>query len=224
MRFKLTYQGELRSTQKNDPASQEKSTLSKHKHDIRKKFYQQLKEFWKLNKFLSSYKADALTDYKLSPIHYSSIWDDGPTSGAIPLAELVAREYVENGFRFAPLVRRDASLTCALEIMFLRRDHPENGVLNAGDLDNRVKTIIDCLTKPNGKTQLADFCLDQNEDPFFCLLEDDKLVTGLSVESGLLLTPSENQFHSQSYSREVILLISVEIKPYNITMFNLGFA
>jgi hypothetical protein len=223
MRFRLTYQGPLRPTQPPSINRPESEPLSQHKHRIRQCFHAQLSEWWRVNRFLSSYRADTLEDYDLSPTEQSGRWDDGPSPSALPLSELVAREYVENGFRFAPLIREKASLTCSLDILVLRRDHPANGVLSAGDLDNRIKTVVDCLTKPRGTGQLGGATPQDREDPFFCLLEDDRLVTGLTVESDLLLSRSRNP-SGDDYLREVELVVSVEVKPYHITMFNLHFA
>jgi hypothetical protein len=224
MHFRLTYQGPLRPTQPQDKCRPEKESLAQHKHKVRRHFHEQLKDWWRFNRFLASYKADTLEDYSLSPVEQSGRWDDGPSVNALPLSELVARQYVENGFRFAPLVTERASLTCSLDILVLRRDHPANGVLSAGDLDNRVKTIVDCLTKPRGAGQLGGAVPQDGENPFFCLLEDDRLVTGLTVESDLLISSSSHKDGSDDFLREVELVVSVEVKPYHITMFNLGFA
>jgi hypothetical protein len=60
-----------------------------------------------------------------------------------------------------------------------------------------------------------------DENPFFCLLEDDDLVTSLTVESGMLLDPPTD---GDGGDGRVKLVISVELKPEDITMFNLGFA
>jgi len=88
-------------------------------------------------------------------------------------------------------------------------------------LDNRVKTLIDALRMPKGANELkgneTPAC---GEDPFFCLLEDDDLVTSLSVESDMLL---DAPIAGDGGEGRVKLVISVELKPNDITMFNLGF-
>jgi hypothetical protein len=43
---------------------------------------------------------------------------------------------------------------CSLQILFLRHD-PPGSVIHAGDLDNRVKTLIDALRMPNDAMELA---------------------------------------------------------------------
>jgi hypothetical protein len=95
-------------------------------------------------------------------------------------------------------------------------------VVSAGDLDNRIKTLIDALRKPHSANELRGNEIPApGEDPFFCLLEDDDLVTALSVETDMLLDPPVADDAAQ---RQVKLIISVELKPSHITMFNLSFA
>jgi hypothetical protein len=119
-------------------------------------------------------------------------------------------------------VREDFGLLCSLDILFLRRDFPMGVISNAGDLDNRLKTLIDALRRPKSAQELAgNESPAAAEDPFYCLLEDDDLVTGLKVETDMLLTPLANGSTDLS---DVKLVISVEIKPDHVTMFNLSFA
>jgi hypothetical protein len=121
-----------------------------------------------------------------------------------------------------PLVREDISLLCSLNILFLRRDIP-GSVITAGDLDNRIKTLVDTLRRPMSIQELrSNLQPAAGEDPFFCLLEDDHLVTHLSVETDALLDPPIG--NAEDNRREVKLIITVELKPNDVTMFNLGFA
>lgn len=138
------------------------------------------------------------------------------------MAEFVASRYNENGYSFLPLVRQELSLLCSLDILFLRRDRP-GGVVSAGDLDNRVKTLIDALRRPKNSAELRgneNPAVDEN--PFYCLLEDDTLVTKLSVDTDDLLDPSSG--NTEVDRRQVKLVITVELKPYDVNMFNLSFA
>ena len=65
------------------------------------------------------------------------------------------------------------SLLCSLNILFLRRDIP-GSALSAGDIDNRIKTVIDALRRPRHANELAYHATPAaDEDPFFRLLEDD---------------------------------------------------
>lgn len=151
----------------------------------------------------------------------AGVWGGGPAPKRLPLSEATANIYRENGYRFVPLVREEFSLFCSLDILFLRRDFPA-GVVSAGDLDNRIKTLIDALRKPQNANELrGNETPADGEDPFFCLLEDDDLVTGLSVQTDMLLDPPKNDSSGQG---DVKLVISVELKPHHVTMFNLSFA
>jgi hypothetical protein len=49
MRFRLTYQGTLRPSQR-DPEGSQTNPLAAHKQEIRKIFHAQLKELWATNK------------------------------------------------------------------------------------------------------------------------------------------------------------------------------
>ena len=89
----------------------------------------------------------------------------------MPLVELLASQFNREGYRFVPLICENFSLLCALDILFLRRDFPA-GVISAGDLDNRVKTLIDALRMPKSANELRgdETPPAPDENPFFCLL------------------------------------------------------
>ena len=223
MRFRLTYEGELRPSQR-DPEPHQRDKLAAHKQSIRKVFHGQLKQLWQTNKFLNEYMVDKDWSSK-SAIPANQVGVPGFFAGPdwppsrVPLREAIAQQFRENGYRFAPLVCEDFDLLCSLDILFLRRDFPL-GVISAGDLDNRVKTLIDALRKPKGAQELAGNESPVNgEDPFYCLLEDDDLVTGLAVETDMLLDPPP----TGGGQSDVKLVVSVEIKPDHATMFNLSF-
>ena len=219
MRFRLIYDGALRSSQKDDGNH---SGMASHKQSIRKDFHKQLRLLWQTNRFLREhevYPTDTVTGR--SPHSDAKQREGLATTARLPMVEAVAQQYRENGYRFVPLVRESISLLCGLNILFLRRDFPQGGVVSAGDIDNRVKTIIDALTKPLGSAQLGGIPPSQDEDPFFVLLENDKLVTSLAVETDALLSPPREAQHQACYAR---VIITVELRPYDVTMFNLGFA
>lgn len=59
------------------------------------------------------------------------------------------------------------------------------------------------------------------EDPFFCLLEDDRQVSHLSVETDTLLDYPTDDENDKGRAR---LVITVDLRPYRVSMFNLSFA
>ncbi len=223
MRFRLTYEGELRSTQ-GEPQNGQRAPLAAHKQSIRKVFHGQLKTLWQTSKFLRDYKVVPSRNLHIPPgeiLQSAGIFDIGQV-GTVPLAENIATNFHCNGYRFVPLVCEQFSLLCSLNVLFLRRDFPLGIVVNHGDLDNRVKTLIDGLRMPKSANELrGNETPAPGEDPFFCLLEDDDLVTSLSVETGMLLDPPVD---GDGGIARVKLIVSVELKPDDVTMFNLGFA
>ena len=98
-------------------------------------------------------------------------------------------------------------MTCGLNILFLRRDSPGK-VISGGDIDNRLKTLFDALSIPN-RSQIVG-TPESNESPFFCLLEDDSLITEVRVETDRLLTP----LSANKNENDVVLVIGVEVKGW----------
>lgn len=222
MRFRLVYDGPLRPSQR-DPINGQSERLAEHKHSIRRSFHGQLKRLWETDKFLSTcmkWPRDFGVD---RPSYEDSYMVLGPKKEELqPLKDILATLHQHSNYRFVPLVREDWSLLCELDILFLRRDMP-GSVVQAGDIDNRIKTLIDSLRMPssNGNELRGNDTPGQGEDPFFVLMEEDKLVSSLRVESDTLLDPNEP--HDADHQR-VHLIITVTLKPYYVTNFNLQFA
>jgi len=186
LKFRLTYEGELRATQRDAMANQP-NPLASHKHGIRRSFHKQLKQLWSITPLLSTYTRAREGDIGNRPIQSSGAYLDYPNHKKIPLLEYVAGNFNNNGYRFVPLVCAEFSLLCSISILFLRRDIPGSAI-SAGDIDNRVKTIIDALSMPIHANELAGNEIPQvGEDPFFCLLENDRLVSHFEVETDVLL-------------------------------------
>lgn len=224
MRFRLTYEGELQSTQGEPRGGQVVPfRMADHKHKIRKVFHRQLKRLWETNKLLSGHMVHPTdgTTGRSAPKDAAQRENIGRFD-SLPLMEAVANQYRENDYRFVPLVREDISVLCSLKILFLRRDIPGR-VISAGDLDNRIKTLIDALRRPKSGSELkGNETPGEGEDPFFVLLEDDDLVSELVVETDELLDPPTGD--KEADMRHVRLVVTVEIRPYNVTMFNLAFS
>jgi hypothetical protein len=226
MQFRLTYEGPLRPSQ-GEARDGQREPLAQHKHAIRRVFHTQLKKFWETNKFLKDHKIDPNGWWSKSPIPANQVglpafWGGGPEPEMLPLSEAIANMHRENGYRFVPLVREEFDLLCSLKILMLRRDFPLGSIIHAGDLDNRIKTLIDGLRRPrNGNELRGNENPAEGEDPFYVLLEDDDLVSGLTVETDMLFAPLANGSNDEG---DVKIVISVEIKPEHVTMFNLSFA
>ncbi len=137
-------------------------TRTKEKHEIRKVFHKQLASLWNTQPFLKEH----------------------PKKG-------FSGRYERCGYRFLPLISQWFSVSCALDILFLRRDGPGSIIHSGGDIDNRIKVLFDALRIPQTCDEVCGDSPTQEEDPFFCLLEDDKLISKVQVETNWLLTPPE---------------------------------
>ena len=136
-----------------------------HKHEIRRHFHSQLQTLWR-QKPLSE-DADLLARHK--PGGYSLLRPSG-------------------AFTFAPLVTAEMDATAELSLTVLRPEPPGCLLTQGGDIDNRLKTLFDALTMPRHANAMpADLSPMETEKPFFCLLEDDNLVTSVNVRTEQLL-------------------------------------
>ena len=75
-----------------------------------------------------------------------------------------------------------------------------------GDIDNRLKTLFDSLRMPQHDSELPPGCKHRG-GPFFCLLEDDSLITKLTVNTSQIL--GKGQFGPN----DVELTLHVTVRP-----------
>jgi hypothetical protein len=164
MKFTLVYEGELRADDR-----------PPRKWEIRKYIHPQLKELWITNPTLIQVQRNRLIpkggDWMVEGHHSLDNHTALPTharpggpSDNIDLCEPITI----GGRQFWPLVRDSFALTCALRILFLRKEEPGR-VYQAGDLDNRLKTLFDSLSAPNADQIVADATI---AGPIYCLLEN----------------------------------------------------
>jgi len=165
IKFRLVVRGQL---------PPDKRGMVNVKHRIRRELHPQLRTLWKQHMLLQ----DAFRP------------SNRPKDGRLKI-ERIADNFSRCGFRFVPLVRKEF-ISCALNILLMRRDEPHQLFTGAGDIDSRVKTLLDGLRLPNQCSEVADCAPTSDEDPFFCLLEDDRSITSFSVTGDTLLTPAEN--------------------------------
>lgn len=164
------------------------------KQEIRRYIHPQLRNLW---------MQPPLTDYK----------DALPGGKHAPANSPFARQIGQ--FIFRPLVNPEYDVVAELDITFLRPEPPGLLVSQSGDIDNRIKTLLDALRMPQNLGELPkNDSPRENETPFCVLLEDDRLITHLSVTTDRLLEPVAHQL-------EVLLLIHVRIKVTRATIDNL---
>jgi hypothetical protein len=167
----------------------------KEKHELRRHFHSQLRTLW------DQVPLNAYRDFIAWP--------------AKPAKPSVIEEC--HGIRFAPLVSAKIKFAAALDLLLLRPEPPGTLFSQAGDLDNRVKTLLDALKVPHEPQALpAGATAEAGEDPFFCLLQDDSLITGLVIRTDRLLEPIADP-------AEVLLLLRVNTVVVQSLMSTLAF-
>lgn len=139
-----------------------------HKQEIRRVFHKQLKILWGQQPLAS----------------YARYLSEDRAEGDISVIKKVKE------FRFAPLVTKELLLVAHLDVSILRPEEPGSIVTQGGDIDNRLKTLLDSLRMPRNPSELPkNDKPGDSEDPFFILLEDDNLITRISVRTDRLLEP-----------------------------------
>jgi hypothetical protein len=215
MKFTLTYDGELKAS---GNASNKRDLI----WGIRQQIGDQLLDLWRVHPALRSvaihwYIAkDKIFGWFEK--HHSNFSSD--SSGPPP--EPTDREdcidlcgsISVNGFDFQPLVRDAIGLNCAIDILFLRKE-AKGRVYQGGDLDNRIKTLLDALRVPTSQElNRIQYDAIYPTQKMYCLLEDDALVTGLGVKTGQLLNrPGTSE-------SEVRLIIDVDVRVTHPRAYN----
>jgi hypothetical protein len=99
------------------------------------------------------------------------------------------------GFDFVPLVSVETDSIAELSLTLLRPEAPGKLLTQGGDIDNRLKTLFDALSMPQQANALPDGASPSDgETPFFCLLENDNLVTAVQVRTEQLLVVGHRDF------------------------------
>jgi hypothetical protein len=116
------------------------------------------------------------------------------------------------------LVAKELHLVASIQIVMLRPEPEGRIFLRGGDIDNRLKTLLDALKMPNEVAALPDQAAPApDESPFFCLLEDDSLITNIDIKTFHWLEPEVQD------SDEVVLLLHVETRVARVVLGNVGF-
>lgn len=192
MQFRLLYSGN-QLTSNGSPAE---------KHGVRREFHGQLKRLWaarpRLHDLARVYGGISLRD-----IGRNEFTDEEATNAYFAR---LGGAYERGGFYFVPLVEESLHLNVSLDILFLRPDdHPL--IQQGGDLDNRLKTLFDSLRVPDSTSGLGGQP-EPDEDPFFVLLQDDRLITEFRVSTDtLLLLPRQRGFDP----KDAFLVIDVKL-------------
>lgn len=144
------------------------------------------------------------------------LWKHDPLTGLLNSVSSGPRCAIEEvgPFKFLPIVSDKIETVCEIEILFLRPSPPGQLISHGGDLDNRIKRLLDGLRVPKPNELPQNDIPGPGEDLFHCLLQDDALVTTLSVRSDRLLAPGNLD--------EVELVIHVRVTALRKTAFLMG--
>jgi len=187
MKFTLVFQGRL-------PASGNKSK-TKDVAEIRAKLSPQMETLWNTHKALEEMRGAAHVRDPADPLNFI------PLFGALQVGEST----------YTPLVRSSLHLACDLNILFLRQEDPGSLISQGGDIDGRIKTLLDALRMPSADEDRAAGVVGMNQH---VVMENDALVTSLKVDTERLLFPQTTHQH------EVHLVIEVGIRVLRVVEQN----
>jgi hypothetical protein len=187
--FRLIYDGKL-------PAASRSDTRNVDKDRIRRVLSKQLAELFYTHPALKGWlEKDQTLDGMDDDVraNYETKLKRGESYSVV---DLLSYKYERCGKRFVPLISSPYGIACSLHILFFRRDQPGNLIVSGGDLDNRIKVLLDALRLPqNCDEVLAPRLGDEDQSPVFVLLQDDSLIVDLQVTSDRLLTPRVDGEH-----------------------------
>jgi hypothetical protein len=197
VKFRLVYDGPLPPNDRG---------LQPLKQEIRRQLHPQLQALWQDHPALAQ-----LIKRKPEPLNYRPV-------------DRIADAHAIGAFKFVPLVRQANRMACRLEILVLMRKEPYQVFSGdeRGDLDNRIKTLIDGLRKPRQATEVKDLSPLAGEEPFYVLLEDDRVVYEFAVQSDRLLAPAPRD----KPERDVVAIIGVHVttnERHEIAGYSEGF-
>jgi hypothetical protein len=184
MQFTLTYDGPLKAASRGSAAV---------KHAIRRQLHPQLKNLWTLPPL----------------VHARSVIDPDPEKkeSGVAISTIGGRE-------FASVVFDQFHLRAKLHVRMLRRE-PPGALTHGGDIDNRLKTLLDALHAPRHEQEIpTDWLPTPDEAPLHCLLEDDRQVTRVDVDTVRWLAPGPLD--------DVRLVIDVEVWTPSPTFWSLS--
>ena len=123
------------------------------------------------------------------------------------------------GMDFNPIITSNLKMIAELDILLM---HPEIVGVPHSDIDNRVKTILDGLRCPQNEHEIGQNT-PRDIGPIYTLLDDDHLVTKLTVNTSHLLSPDLIPMNIQHSPDSVFMLIDVNVRVTEGTLENLPF-
>ena len=186
---RLIYEGQLLSS------GAKARDVAENVHTIRRQLHPQLRHFWQRN-------YDRIASWEMPTGFGGGLAGRVPYGGDQERAKglaIIGQHYERCQRGFVPLISRWFGFLCSLEVLFLRQEEP-GGLVHHGDIDNRMNTLFDGLRLPTDCAQ--DWT--QEENPFYCLLDDDALITQVKITTDRLLKPMPNK-------GDVVLLLDIHV-------------
>jgi hypothetical protein len=184
--FRLLFEGELKPSGGTNSRAPEK-------HEIRRAFHPQLRRLW-----LTHPNLRQLAEHK-GRIAYSHELDrqNIKETPSLSVDEAIEKAFAymgdnwsRSGYRCVPVATQAMALRCSLDILLLRPEE-DRFIFKQGDIDGQIKTLFDALRIPKNLDEAGGTAPQVNETPFFCLLEDDRLISEVRVTADrLLLLPN----------------------------------
>jgi hypothetical protein len=210
MEFRLLYQGEL-------PSSGNKSKPHES-HAIRRLFHPQLRSLWSVEENLRQLSMSRATLYKDDPRPMSERAVPKNQDEAFDFGlKAMGLNWNRAGFQCVPLVTEDMVLRCSLDVLLLRPEIEPRFILRRGDIDGQIKTLFDALRLPDNSAETGGMGPQEDETPFFVLLEDDRLITEVRVITDrLLLLQGEKKVEPN----DSFVVVHVRLNHKNARMFD----
>lgn len=119
------------------------------------------------------------------------------------------------GYRFIPLVTHGNKIQCSVEIRYGRwRSGGGARIFDNGDLDARLKALLDGLSAP-AKGNTLDFSRvlpEHQSNTCYVLTEDDRLIDRVSVETFEILDAPKGQ---KEDNLETVFHVMVTLRPFS---------
>jgi len=207
MQFRLLYEGELLPSGNQCRPSE--------KHAIRRGFHPQLRLLWSAEenlRELAKRRCDEdprAVNQRPNPITDQERFEFG--------IKATGERWRRAGFEFVPLVTDEMGLRCSLDVLLLRPELSQKHILQRGDIDGQIKTLFDSLRMPQNPDETGRVGPQMGETPFFCLLEDDRLITEVRVATDrLLLLPNQGSVKPN----DCLAVIHVSLNHKNARAFD----
>ncbi len=159
---------------------------TKHIHDLREKFSEQMRTLFEITPY------NELKQYIRKDQNKKSIIK---TVG---------------GVDFISLITPELNLLAELDIQLLL---PELAQTPRADIDNRMKTLLDGLRRPQDIHEIPEN-IDKSQ-PIFTLLDDDRYVSKLIINTTHLL--------NQENEDDIMVIITVNIRATKATLENINY-